>query len=46
MDFMSVAVEEQRCDLLGILVPPHTSAVIVSVLNSLGVKGEWTEDGG
>ena len=29
MDFMSVAVEERRRDLLGILVPPHTSAFIV-----------------
>ena len=46
MDFMSVAVEERRCDLLGILVPPCTSAFIVSVLNSLRVKGEWTGDGG
>ena len=29
MNFMPVAVEERRCDLLRILVPPHSSTIIV-----------------
>ena len=29
MNFMSVAVEERRCNLLGILVPPYPSTIII-----------------